>query len=418
MDSLFHFRQQNLFAEEVDLHQWALQNRTPFYLYSQTQIEQNCQAVLAAGKDLDFLPCFALKANYNPQILKLIQTLGFGADVVSGGELVFALKAGFAPQKIVFAGVGKTKSEIELAITTGIHSINVESVEEFEVVKEIAHQLQVPAPIAFRINPDIEAPTHDYIATGKHINKFGIPFEDALPLYEKAMADPWLKPLGLHVHIGSQITASEPFLKAADYLINKVQFLRNKGLSVSTLDLGGGIGIDYSEQFFEKPQKPLTHILRPLLQAFKELKVKLVVELGRAIIGDAGILVTRVLYRKQTPLKKFVIVDAGMNNLLRPSLYKAYHPIVPLQKLNRPKQKVDVVGPVCESGDFFAKDRELPELEVGDFLAIGGAGAYGQALASNYNLRPLIPEFLVKGNKVKTIFKGETIENIANKFEW
>ncbi|APF17493.1 diaminopimelate decarboxylase [Caldithrix abyssi DSM 13497] len=418
MEKNFYFSENILHAENLNLQEFAANHPTPFYLYSQSRIEQNCQAVINAGKGLDFLPCFALKANYNPALLKLIKNMGFGADVVSGGELVFALKAGFAPSKIVFAGVGKTAEEIRLAIESRIHSINIESIEEFKVVQKIAEELEIPTGIAFRINPDIEAPTHDYIATGKHINKFGITFEDALPLYRAAAKHPWLKPVGLHIHIGSQILEAEPFLKAADYLIEKVDFLRDQGLPVTVLDLGGGIGIDYTEDFFETTRWPLPQILSAFVARFKGLEIKLLAELGRAIVGDAGLLITKVLYKKQTPLKKFVIVDAGMNNLLRPSLYRAYHPIVPLQRRNAPAEIVDVVGPVCESGDFFAQDRKLQAVEQGDFLAIGGAGAYGQALASNYNLRPLIPEYLVKDTKVKTIFKGERIEQIAQKFEW
>jgi len=418
MGTHFYFQDRYLFSDKVNLLEFASQNKTPFYLYSQSKIEENCKLVLEAGKSLDFLPCFALKANYNPAILKLIQSLGFGADVVSGGELQFALKAGFSAEKIVFAGVGKTAEEIELAISTGIHSINIESVEEFELVKKIAHQLRKNIAIAFRINPDIEAPTHDYIATGKHINKFGILLSDALRLYRNAADDQWLNPIGLHVHIGSQILKVEPFLKTADYLLESIENLKARGLPISALDLGGGIGIDYSENMFSQPRWPLKEILPAFLQKFEGQNLKIMLELGRAIVGDAGLLITKVLYRKQTPLKKFIIVDAAMNNLLRPSLYNAYHPIVPLQISEKEKEVVDVVGPVCESGDFLAQNRELQAVEAGDYLAIGGTGAYGQALASNYNLRPMIPEYMVKEEQTKTIFKGETIEQIANKYEW
>lgn len=418
MGTHFYYQDRYLFSEKVNLLEFASQNKTPFYLYSQSKIEENCKLVLEAGKSLDFLPCFALKANYNPAILKLIQSLGFGADVVSGGELQFALKAGFSAEKIVFAGVGKTAEEIELAISTGIHSINIESVEEFELVKKIAHQLRKNIAIAFRINPDIEAPTHDYIATGKHINKFGILLSDALRLYRNAANDQWLNPIGLHVHIGSQILKVEPFFKTADYLLESIENLKARGLPVSALDLGGGIGIDYSENMFSQPRWPLKEILPAFLQKFEGQNLKIMLELGRAIVGDAGLLITKVLYRKQTPLKKFIVVDAAMNNLLRPSLYHAYHPIVPLQIAEKEKEVVDVVGPVCESGDFLAQNRELQAVEAGDYLAIGGTGAYGQALASNYNLRPMIPEYMIKEEQIKTIFKGETIEQIANKYEW
>ena len=419
MKRAFHFKNNVLHCEDVDLQQFSQNRATPYYLYSEAQIIENCQAVLDAGKDVDFLPCYALKANYNPAILKLVRQMGFGADVVSGGELEFALKAGFPANTIVFAGVGKTEAEIELAIRTGIHSLNIESIEEYHLVHQVAARMKKPLRIAFRINPDIEAHTHDYITTGRHLNKFGMPLSDAIKLYEHAANEYYLLPVGVHVHIGSQILEAKPFLEAAQYLRQVVEQLRAKGLEISTLDLGGGIGIDYEDDFQKtETELPIKTVLPQYLHALKDLNVKLVVELGRSIIGNAGILVSRVLYRKQTPLKHFVIVDAAMNNLIRPSLYQAYHSIVPFILQDVPKQKVDVVGPVCESGDFLAKDRMLPVMERGDLLAVGGAGAYGQALASNYNLRPLIPEYLVSGDKVKTIYKGQSIEDIANQYEW
>ncbi len=419
MEEIFYYRNNRLHCDGIDLQEFSRSKKTPFYLYSQKRIEQNCQTVIEAGKDLDFLPCYALKANYNPAVLKLIQNLGFGADVVSGGELFFALRAGFPPQKIVFAGVGKTASEIELAIRTGIHSLNIESAEEFYLTREIAGKLKIETPVAFRINPDIGAPTHDYIATGKHLNKFGIPLNEALRLYQQAFEDKWLKPVGIHVHIGSQITDPKPFLETAEYLKDIIDQLRKKEFEISALDLGGGIGIDYYNDFKKQQSEyPLKTILPSYLRAFKDLGVKLVVELGRSIVGDAGLLITRVLYRKQTPVKKFLIVDAAMNNLLRPSLYHAYHSIVPLILNDNAKDRFDVVGPVCESGDFLANDRELQLTERGDLLAVGGAGAYGQVLASNYNLRPSIPEYLVSGKEVRTIFKGQTAEELAQKYDW
>ncbi len=419
MKRAFYFRDNHLYCEDVDLQTFSQSVSTPYYLYSAQRIVNNCQTVLDAGKGLDFLPCYALKANYNPQILKIVREMGFGADVVSGGELQFALKAGFPPEKIVFAGVGKQEWEIELAVQTGIHSLNIESEEEFALVSRVTQRLQKTLRVAFRINPDIEAHTHDYITTGRHLNKFGIPLSEALTLYERAAQERFLQPVGVHVHIGSQILQAKPFLEAAEYLKNVVAEIRRKGLEISTLDLGGGIGIDYEDDFSKaQSHYPLKEILPQYLQALKGLNVTLAVELGRSIIGDAGILVSRVLYRKQTPLKRFLIVDAAMNNLIRPSLYQAFHPIVPLVRKESPRDTFDVVGPVCESGDFLAKERELPVLEPGDLIAVGGAGAYGQALASVYNLRPLIAEYLVRGDEVQTIFKGQTIEEIAKQYEW
>lgn len=418
MPQNIHYKNNQLFCESVDLTSFSATHETPYYLYSKKEIVNNCQEIIDAGKGLDYLPCYALKANYNPHLLKIIRDFGFGADVVSGGELDFALKLGFAPEKIVFAGVGKTAAEIEQGIQTGIHSLNIESAEELQLTAAIAGRLKKKIRIALRVNPDIEAETHKYISTGRHINKFGITIDEALKLYQKAVKDTWLEPQGIHVHIGSQIVKSEPFLRTVDFLKNFVLQLQEQGAPISYLDLGGGIGIDYANSFQSdhEPKNYLREILPAYLNGFKSSGLKLIVELGRSVIATSGMLITKVLYRKHTPVKQFVVVDAAMNNLIRPSLYNAHHEIVPLVLNNNKEEVFDVVGPVCESSDFFAKDRKLPILQQGDLLAIGATGAYGQALASNYNLRPSIAEYLVDGSNVKTIYKGRSITNIYDEY--
>ncbi len=417
MSKTFHYRNHILHCEEIDLVQFAQTHQTPFYLYSKRELVNNCRQVLAAGQGLDFLPCFALKANFNPALLKIIRNLGFGADVVSGGELQFALKLGFAPQKIVFAGVGKTEEEIEFAIRHNIHSLNVESEQEYLTVARIAKRLQQTVRIAVRVTPDIDAQTHSYISTGKHINKFGVSARKALSLYKMSLDDPWIDPQGVHVHIGSQITTPEPFQEAIAFLRSFVEELKGLGVDLRFLDLGGGIGINYSADFLtDQPSTYINDILPVYLDGLKDLNLKLVAELGRSIIGSAGILISKALYQKDTGVKQFLIVDAAMNNLIRPSLYQAYHEIVPLIRDQRGKKVMDVVGPVCETGDFLAQNRELPDIQPGEYLAVTGAGAYGQALSSNYNLRPRVAEYLVDGDRVTTIYKGQTIEEIALEF--
>jgi diaminopimelate decarboxylase len=350
-------------------------------------------------------------------ILNIIRQQGFGADVVSGGELLFALKAGFPPDKIVFAGVGKSHEEIELSLQKGIHSLNIESSAELDATSQIAQNLGIPATISFRLNPDIDAKTHAYISTGLQENKFGISAQEALQLYERASKNPFLRPKGIHVHIGSQITSLKPYLETVSFIHKFVKKLKAKDIDIEFVDLGGGIGIVYDYNF--KEQRITTYlpdILPKYLDGFKSLNLKLIIELGRSIIGSAGILISKVLYRKQTPKKTFIIVDAAMNNLLRPSLYGAHHEINPLKLQNLDEEIVDIVGPVCETGDFLAKERKVQTLSEGDYIAISGAGAYGQVLSSNYNLRPRIAEYLVHNKAVDTICPAEKIEEIFTRF--
>ena len=416
-----HYNEQNrLTLENVEFSQLVSEYRTPFYVYSTNEIKRNCQLVHEIGAGFDLNPCYALKANYNPSLVKMIHRYGFGADVVSGGELTFALKCGVPQEQIVFAGVGKTTDELEMAIKLGIHSINVESESELTRIADIARRLQKSVAIAIRINPDIDPETHPYISTGLHTNKFGIAREAAIALFQKASTYEFINPSGLHVHIGSQIASNDPYLQTARFLLDVIKELKTFKIPIHFVDLGGGIGINYDNQIDDGSGSLtyLTRILPSLLAPFKQLGLELFIELGRSIVGSAGFLVTQIQYIKTTPAKKFLIVDAAMNNLIRPSLYQAYHQIVPLHKSAQTTGKVDIVGPVCETSDYFARDRSLPAVREGDYLVITGAGAYGQALGSNYNLRPMIPEYLVDNGSVSTIFPGETIEQISARYSW
>lgn len=420
MNYPFYFKNNQLFCEQLNVEEFAETVPTPFYLYSRSEIEYNCQQVWEAAGNIKFQPFYAVKANYNPAILKIVLEKNFGADIVSGGELYFAQKAGFNSNKIVFAGVGKTDLEINTAIQSNIHSINIESGSELLKVAELAKTHNKIQRIAIRINPDIEAKTHKYISTGLHTNKFGVSVEEAFKLYLEAKKLNSLKADGIHVHIGSQITQESPFLETARFLLNFIDRLKKENITISYLDLGGGIGIDYTNNF-ETPEKPRTYlkeILEKYFAAFQNSDLTFFVELGRSIIGSAGILVSKVILVKESPIKKFVITDAGMNNLIRPSLYDALHEIVPLKNENRPKEKVDIVGPVCESTDFLRKDYEMKTPYPGEFLAVCGSGAYGQVLSSNYNLRPTIAEYLVNGSDVSSIFKGNSVEQLASNYEW
>jgi len=419
MKILYYDSSVNLCLEDVKLSNISNQFPTPFYVYSKADIQQNCNQILEYINEFDLTPCYALKANYNPEILRIIKNMGFGADVVSGGELYFALKRGIPPGQIVFAGVGKTKDEIEYAINSNIHSLNVESEGELNLINEISSRLEKKVKIAVRVNPDIDPKTHPYISTGLHTNKFGVPKDQAINLFKKSLEMKWVSAEGIHVHIGSQITSSDPYLETANFLEIMVNELSQIGQQITFLDLGGGIGINYTNQLDGNDRTYIKSILPKILNKLKKLKLKIYVELGRSIIGSAGLLITKVINIKENKNKKFIIVDAAMNNLIRPSLYQAFHQILPLkQSKDNTSEKVDLVGPVCETGDFFARDRELPKLKAGDYLAITGAGAYGQSLSSNYNLRPSIAELLIHNSDIKIIKEQESIEDIANKFSW
>lgn len=420
MNNPFYYKNDTLFCEQVSIQEFAKTVQTPFYLYSKAEIEYNCQQVWESAKNVNFQPFYALKANYNPAILKIILAKNFGADIVSGGELLFAQKAGFSPDKISFAGVGKTDEEINNAIQNNIHSINIESEAELLKVAQIAKTHGKVQRIAIRINPDIEAKTHEFISTGLHTNKFGIAADEAFRLYLETNKYKQIKAEGIHVHIGSQITEDSPFLATAKFLVDFIKRLKERNIKIDYLDLGGGVGIDYSNNF-QTPEKPRTYvkkILKKYIAAFQNSELTFIAELGRSIVGTAGVLISKVVLLKKSPAKKFVIADAAMNNLIRPSLYGGKHEIVPLINNKRPKEKVDIVGPICESSDFLRKDYDLNAIKAGEFLAVCNCGAYGQSLSSNYNLRPTIAEYLVDGRDVSCIFKGNSVQSIAANYEW
>ena len=405
----FHYRDGALHGEEVDLQALARRYGTPLYVYSRATVERNWRAFDDAFGALPHLVCFAVKANANLAILKLFATMGGGADVVSGGELFRALCAGIPPERIVFAGVGKDREEMAEALKADILMFNVESSQELHLLNQVAKEMGMVARVALRVNPDIDPKTHPYISTGLKKSKFGIDISLALEEYQLALTLPHIEIIGIHQHIGSQITEVSPFVESLERTSALIEELRKLQIDIRYLDMGGGLGIPYGD---ETPPHP-TEMAQAVTPMLKALGCTIIFEPGRVIAGNAGILVTRVLYTKQTAVKHFVIVDAGMNDLIRPSLYDSYHAIQPVRQLEgRQRITVDVVGPVCESGDFLAKDREISMVEPGELLAVMSAGAYGFAMASNYNARPRPAEVLVKGNRHFLIRARESYEDL------
>ena len=407
----FEYRQGELYCEHVPVSRIAKQVGTPCYIYSHATLIRHIRAYDSAFKNIPHLIAFAMKANSNLAILRLMAKEGSGVDIVSGGELFRALKASVPPSKIVFAGVGKNADEIRDALKAGILMFNVESSAEMHGLNDVAASLGKTAPVALRINPDIDPKTHPYISTGLKKSKFGIAADRALDEFRVASTLSHVQVVGVHAHIGSQLTEVTPFVESLKKVLGLVDTLKAQGITIRYLNIGGGLGITYSD---EKPPLPqeLADAVSPLV---KGLALTLVMEPGRVIVGNAGILVTKALYEKIGESKRFIIVDAAMNDLIRPSLYNAYHDIRPVSEalLHRPKHAVDVVGPVCESGDFLAKDRSLPEVKPGDLLAVMSAGAYGFVMASNYNSRPRVPEVLVKDGEVHVIRERESYEDLV-----
>lgn len=404
----FQFKGKELFAEDIPVKRLAQKFGTPLYIYSQRTIERHVNAYREAFRDTGHIICYAVKANSNLSILRLLGRMGCGADVISGGELFRALRAGIKPERIVYAGVGKTESEIRYALKSGILMFNVESSEELKEINRIAGTMKKKAPVALRVNPDIDARTHPYISTGLKKHKFGIPMDEALENYLLARELKNIEIIGIHKHIGSQITEVRPFVDALKSILLLLDELHSRGIKIKYIDMGGGLGIPYKD---EEPPHP-SELAGEVKKLLKGRNLTLIVEPGRSIIGNAGILVTKVLYHKKTKEKNFIIVDAGMNDLIRPTLYGAYHEIVPVERKNSEKIITDIVGPICESGDFFAKDREIETPEQGDFLAIMSAGAYGFSMSSNYNSRPRAAEVLVKGKRAVLIRKRETYQDL------
>jgi diaminopimelate decarboxylase len=407
----FTYRHSELACESVSLRALADTVGTPTYVYSRAALLDGLTAYDRAFQDVPHLICYAVKANSNLAVLSILARAGAGADIVSGGELYRALRAGVPPQKMVFSGVGKSREEIRDALKADILLFNVESLSELTAVDEVARALGTRAPVALRVNPDVDPQTHPYIATGLRTSKFGIPIDQARAAYREAAGMAGVRVVGADMHIGAQLTKAAPFAEALARLAALVKQLHEDGIEIRLLDVGGGLGIRYRDE------QPPSHqeYAALLLPALRELGVTAVLEPGRSIVGNAGLLLTRVLYRKETGAKRFVIVDAGMNDLIRPVLYGAYHEIRPVdeRRLAGPTETVDVVGPVCESGDFLAKERALPPVEEGDLLAVMSAGAYGFVMASNYNTRPRAAEALVDGNGYTIVRRRETYEDLV-----
>jgi diaminopimelate decarboxylase len=433
----FHYREGRLYCEEVDLARMADEFGTPLYVYSAGTVLDHYTRLDGALAQLDHLICYAVKANSNRAILQLLANAGAGFDIVSGGELHRVLAAGGDPAKCTFAGVGKSREEIEYALDQRVYSFNVESEAELEYIDRIAGVKKLRAPVAMRVNPDIDPRTHEYISTGSRENKFGIALDRIPAVYERAAKMRNIDVVGVQMHIGSQITEAAPFADAITKVAAIVRNLKSR-YPIKFFSIGGGLGIVYESSFESgakewwdataiktkrerKSALSIQEYVEAILPALRELKLRILLEPGRLLVGNAGVLLMRIRYIKHSGQKKFAIVDAGMNDLIRPALYHSYHEIVPLKEPDcrasvsdaNKIEKIDVVGPVCESGDFFALDREMPEVREGDLLAIMSAGAYGFVMASNYNSRPLPAEALVRGDKFALIRKRQTWKDLV-----
>ena len=406
--NFFEYKHHQLYCEGLSVQEIAKKVGTPFYLYSYNTLARHFTVFDQAFQGIPHVVCYSAKANSNIAILRLFVGLGAGVDVVSRGELYRALKGGADPKKIVFSGVGKREDEIEYALTAGILMFNVESLPELQVLNEVASSLGKKAAISLRVNPDIDPKTHPYISTGLKKNKFGIDINQALPAYRRASQLPHLKVVGIDCHIGSQLTQVGPFIEALKKLRGLIEQLRAEGMEIRYVDLGGGLGITYED---EEPPHPVEYA-STLLEEIRGFDCTLILEPGRVIVGNAGILVSKVLYLKENEVKRFVIVDAGMNDLVRPSYYGSYHRILPVKEEPREEITADVVGPICESSDFLARERKIPKPSPGDLLAVMSAGAYGFSMSTNYNSRPRVAEVLVKDDQMSIIRKREDYEDL------
>ena len=405
----FKYRDNELYCEDVPVKEIAARIGTPFYLYSHATLKRHYQVFNGAFEGIDRLICYSAKANTNLAVLKLFADLGCGLDIVSGGELYRGLNAGFSPERIVYSGVGKTIAEIDYALDSGILMFNVESVAELEQINRRAAKLKKRAPVSIRVNPDVDPKTHPYTSTGLKKNKFGISHDAAIESYRVAADLENLDIVGVDCHIGSQITEAGPFQDALENLIGLIKELKSAGMSIRYLDMGGGLGITYAD---ETPP-PLQEYAGAIISQLENLELKLILEPGRVLVGNAGILVTEVLYRKSGEVKNFVIVDAGMNDLLRPTLYNAFHAIEPVENSHTDVIVADIVGPICESGDFLAVDRSISNVQSGDLMAVMSAGAYGFVMSSNYCSRPRVAEVMVKGDRFNVVKTRESYEDLV-----
>lgn len=403
-----NYKNRKLFIENVDFEKLVKKFGTPLYVYSFSELTKNIKAYQEAFSSCKTLLCYACKANSNFELLRVIGKSGFGADIVSGGELFVSLKSGISPKKIVYSGVGKREDEIIYALNSDILMFNVESEEELLEINRIAVRLNKKARISFRINPDVDPKTHHYISTGLALSKFGIDIKEAEKIYQKAAGLRGIEVVGCQMHIGSQLTKLSPIIEAAHKLVGLIKKLKKKGIKISYLDLGGGLGITYKNEKVPSPSE----LAKKILPLIKELGVILILEPGRSMVGNTGVLLTKVLYLKNKRNKNFVIIDAGMNDLLRPSLYEAYHEIIPCVNKNKKTIRADIVGPICESGDFLAMDRRIPFVDKNSYLCVKSAGAYGFSMSSNYNSRLKPAEVLVKGNKCYLIRDREKLGDL------
>ena len=404
----FNYRENELFAEDIAVQDIVKKYGSPCYIYSRATLERHWHAFDKAFQDHSHLICYAVKANSNIGLLNLLARLGSGFDIVSIGELERVIAAGGDPKKVVFSGIGKREDEILAALKIGIRCFNIEVQDELDRINHLAKLLDVIAPVSFRVNPNVDAKTHPYISTGLKENKFGIDIDQALTEYRRAATMPNINIIGIDCHIGSQLTETGPFLDALDKLLELVSALKADNINLHHLDLGGGLGIRYNT---ETPPKPADYV-ELILERLGANDFEILLEPGRAIVGNAGILVTQIEYLKPTPHKNFAIVDAAMNDLMRPSLYSAWQEIIPIVKnSNAPEKLWDIVGPVCETGDFLGKERML-KLAQGDLLAIRSSGAYGFSMSSNYNSRPRVPELMVDGNQVHLIRDRESLVDL------
>ena len=405
----FTYRKGELYCESVSIKELVRAVGTPLYVYSYRTFEKHFRVFDNAFRKIPHLVCYSCKANSNGSLLRTINKLGGGADIVSGGELYKALRAGIPHNKIVFSGVGKTEEELRAAIKADILMINIESEGELAMLKKLSTNLKKKVPVSIRVNPEIDPKTHPYITTGLKKNKFGVLWSDARRLYHEIAQEEYLVPAGMSSHIGSQILELTPFMEAVKSLKSMILELRGAGISLALMDIGGGLGITYKDELPPSPDE----YAKVIEEELKGMGLRLVLEPGRVLVGNSGIFVTKVLYVKNVPEKTFFIVDGAMNDLVRPSLYNAYHEIKPVKEKNDGTVKADFVGPICESGDFFAKDRETARLFQDDLIAIFGAGAYGYSMSSNYNARRRAAEVLVKDREFFVVKKRETFGDLV-----
>lgn len=409
--NIYTYKNERLHIENISIEKISKAIKTPFYCYSQTAIQQAYHSYSNNLQELDVMICYAVKANTNQSVIRVVADLGAGADVVSEGELRRALQAGIPANKIVYSGVAKTESELMFALKKDIFQFNVESENELDLLNKLAVNCNKKAAIAFRINPDVDADTHEKISTGKSENKFGIPIENAREIYQKAAKLLGIKIQGIDVHIGSQITKLAPFKKAFERIKLLVSELNNDGINIPVIDVGGGLGVNYQQK--NTIDYKIEDYCQMLVETFSDINCKILLEPGRSLVANSGLLVSKVVYKKQSKERVFLIIDAAMNDLLRPSMYNAYHDILSIKEKNE-QTTYDVVGPVCETGDTFARNRTMTSMNEGELLAIANVGAYGSVMASTYNTRLLIPEVLVKDEQYSIIKARTNYDELIN----